>query len=261
MQAMMDRREFLGASCVAGAALAGGAAAAQQAQPTQYLELRHYLVDAGEKRVRLDAFLADVAIPALNRIGIRPVGVFGQADPKKGDLYVLLPHNDLASVATTTQRLLADEEFVKKGAAALELPKNDPLYKRVESTLMVGFKECPRVETAVKADTRLFQLRIYESHSLKKGQMKIHMFNEGGEIALFRKCGMQPVFFGETLVGTKMPNLTYMLVFENETAQKANWKKFIDSPEWKALSRKPIYRDTVSRITNIILRPTSYSQV
>jgi len=258
---MMDRREFLGASCVAGAALAGGAAAAQEKQAKQYLELRLYKVDPGEKRVRLDAFLADVAIPALNRMGIAPIGVFGSADEKNGDLYVLLPHKDLASFATTTQRLLADDEFAKKGAAALELPKNDPLYKRVESTLMLAFDQCPKVEAAIKADTRLFQLRIYESHSLKKAQKKIHMFNEGGEIALFRKCGMQPVFFGETLVGTRVPNLTYMVAFENEEAQAANWKKFGGSPEWKTMRSLPIYKDTVSNITNIVLRPTAYSQI
>ncbi|NQT86418.1 NIPSNAP family protein [bacterium] len=87
------------------------------------------------------------------------------------------------------------------------------------------------------------------------------MFNEGGEIALFRKCGMQPVFFGETLVGTKVPNLTYMVAFENEEAKKANWKKFLGSPGWKTMSKLPIYQNTVSHITNIVLRPTAYSQI
>jgi len=38
-------------------------------------------------------------------------------------------------------------------------------------------------------------------------------------IAIFRRAGLQPVFFGETLIGAKMPNLTYMLVFENMAAR------------------------------------------
>ena len=49
------------------------------------------------------------------------------------------------------------------------------------------------------------------SPSEKTGQKKIEMFNTGGELALFREVGMDPVFFGEALLGTRVPNLTYML--------------------------------------------------
>jgi hypothetical protein len=31
------------------------------------------------------------------------------------------------------------------------------------------------------------------------------------EIAIFRKAGLQPVFFGNTLIGQNLPNLAYML--------------------------------------------------
>ena len=258
---MMQRRQFLGASCVAGLAAAGAAHAAGEVPDKQYLELRLYTVEAGEKRQRLDQFLAKAAVPAWNRVGIEPVGVFELADGKRPDLYVLLPHKSLESFATARQRLLADGEFLKAGAPFLDLPKKDPLYRRVESSLMLAFDQCPKVEAAPKAATRVFQLRTYESHSVKKGQKKIHMFNAGGEIALFRTCGMQPVFFGETLIGAKIPNLTYMLVFENDDARKANWRKFLTSPEWKKLSRMPVYKDTVSGITNIFLRPTPCSQL
>lgn len=258
---MMQRRQFLGASCVAGLAAAGAARAAGEGAKKEFLELRLYTVDAGEKRKRLDEFLGRVAIPAWNRTGVKPVGVFEMADAKQADLYVLLSHKSLESFATARQRLLADGEFLKAGAPFLDLPKNDPLYRRVESSLMLAFDECPKVEVPPKTKTRIFQLRTYESHSLKKGQKKIEMFNAGGEIALFRKCGMQPVFFGETLVGAKIPNLTYMLVFEDDEARKANWRKFVTSPEWKKLSGMPVYKDTVSGITNIFLRPTPYSQL
>jgi hypothetical protein len=32
-------------------------------------------------------------------------------------------------------------------------------------------------------------------------------------------------------------------------------------PEWKKLSGDPQYKDTVSNITDIILKPTPYSQI
>ncbi len=62
-----------------------------------------------------------------------------------------------------------------------------------------------------------------------------------GEIAIFRRTGLQPVFFGETLVGTKLPNLTYMLVFDDMAAHDKNWAKFIGDPEWNRLSTTPCY--------------------
>jgi hypothetical protein len=258
---MMRRRSLLGAACLVGLAVAGVGRRDARAAGKAYIELRHYTVDAGEKRSRLHDFLRKVAIPAWNRIGIANVGVFEKSDGKDANLYVLLSHRSIEEFASSRQRLLADREFMEDGAPFLDLPKNDPLYRRIESSLMIGFDECPRVEVPERTATRIFQLRIYESHSLKKGQKKVEMFDAGGELALFRKCGMQPVFFGETLVGTKIPNLTYMLVFADDEAREANWNKFKSSPEWDRLKSMSVYKDTVSGITNIFLKPTSYSQL
>jgi hypothetical protein len=70
-----------------------------------------------------------------------------------------------------------------------------------------------------------------------------------------------PVFFGEAIIGEKMPNLTYMLGFDDSEAQKAAWDKFKVHPEWKKMSTDPYYKDTVSNITNIILIPTKSSEI
>ena len=40
------------------------------------------------------------------------------------------------------------------------------------------------------------------------------MFNEA-EIGIFTRTGLAPVFFGDTLIGHRMPSLTYMLTFED----------------------------------------------
>ena len=87
------------------------------------------------------------------------------------------------------------------------------------------------------------------------------MFNEGGEIDIFRKTGLRPVFFGETLIGQRLPNLTYMLAFENLAARDKHWEIFQNDPEWKELRADKQYADTVSNITDIILQPVSYSQI
>ena len=129
---------------------------------------------------------------------------------------------------------------------------------------MVAFKGIPKLERPIAAtDERIFQLRIYESPSVVKGQKKIEMFNDAGEIAIFRKTGLNPVFFGETLAGGKMPNLTYMLCFHSDEERKANWKQFVNHPEWLALRAMPEYADKeiLCGITNLMLKPAAYSQI
>jgi hypothetical protein len=158
-------------------------------------------------------------------------------------------------------RLAADKEFQEAGKAVLEAPKLDPAFVRYESSLMLAFNDFPKVEVPAKGAERLFQLRIYESHNEERARKKIAMFNEGGEIKTFRRCGMTAVFFGQTLIGPKLPCLTYMLGFDDKAAMDKAWGAFRKDPDWKTLSADPAYKDTVSTITNLILRPASGSQI
>src|SRR5574340_1697495 len=216
----MQRRGFLAAAGAAGLAPWAAAATAAEARGArkQLYELRLYQLASAEKQKAWDDFLRDAAVGAWNRLGIQPVGVFRMAEGDSPNLYVLLPHAALGSMMTAQTRLLADAEFQKAGAAVLDGPMSDPAYLRMESWLLLAFDRVPKVETPTSKDTRVFQLRIYESHNGKKAKKKVEMFNEGGEIDLFRRLGMAPVFFGETLIGSNMPNLTYMLGFDDKEA-------------------------------------------
>ena len=87
------------------------------------------------------------------------------------------------------------------------------------------------------------------------------MFNEGGEIDIFKRTGLTPVFFGETLIGDNRPNLTYMITFDNMEAHDRNWKTFGSDPAWKKLSSDPYYQHNVSRNEITFLRATEYSDL
>jgi hypothetical protein len=121
----------------------------------------------------------------------------------------------------------------------------------------------PQIETLLQSAGRIFQLRIYESPSVKTNLKKIEMFNDAGEIKIFREVGLNPVFFGQTLIGSKMPNLTYMLVFKSADDQKAAWGKFGAHPDWKRLKGMAEYSDKeiLCGITNLPLIAADYSQV
>jgi hypothetical protein len=265
---MSSRRDFLAAAgglAVAAMVPEGEAApltVKEGSAPRELYELRRYEIKGDEQKQGFDAYWRDAAIPALNRAGIRPVGVFyPEKDPSP--ITVLLPHRSMDSFLTSTSKLLADAEYISRGAAFLDAPAEKPAFQRVESSLLLAFTGMPSLETPVKSAGRIFQLRIYESPSVKTGRKKIEMFNDAGEITIFRRVGLHPVFFGEALAGSKMPNLTYMLAFESVEELKANWAKFGNDPDWKRLKGMAEYSDKaiLSGITNLILTPAAYSQI
>lgn len=260
----MDRREFLAMSGAAGAAalgLFGGVARAAEASARDYYELRAYEVTSEEQRKAFETFMTEAAIPALNRLDISPIGVFLPAE-ELSPIRILLRHRSLESVVITRQKLYADAEFLVKGADHLNAPASSPAYARMECSLLIAFSGMPQLETPVKGAGRVFQLRTYESPSVKTGKKKIEMFNTA-ELAIFRKTGLTPVFFGEMLIGAKMPNLTYMLGFESMEEQEAAWKRFREDPDWLALRAKPDYSDKaiLCGITNHFLKPSACSQI
>jgi hypothetical protein len=54
-----------------------------------------------------------------------------------------------------------------------------------------------------------------------------------------------------------------MLSFPDLSELDAKWKAFVDHPDWKKLSSEArfSFEPIVSNITNLILRPASYSQI
>ena len=273
----MERRDFLMTACATGA-MAAAATGTAMAQPNAggrsnraFLEFREYHCKTAEKKQQWIKILDNAMIPALNRLEITPVGIFetgAELNPddrnydKANDLKVfLLCQYNMRQLLTATSNLLDDKTFMADAGDIFSAPMNEPVYETCESALMYGFPNCPRIEVPTLDADRVIQIRFYKSYNIERNARKIEMFDPDGELALFRKCGMDPVFFGETLAGRMMPNLTYMLSFKNTDAQKEAWGQFVASPEWDALKSNPKYKDTANKIVNIILKPSPKSQV
>lgn len=233
-----------------------------QAKPRQeYYELRIYTLNSAKQQKQAEAYWQNAAIPALNKMGVKTVGVFREMEPGENPrLYVLIPYKSLQQFETIQQKFLQDPTHLQAGKDYLNAPFEEPAYVRIESSLMKAFTHLPVLEISVQKE-RIFELRVYESHSEKFAKQKIRMFNEGGELEIFRKTGLQPVFFGETLIGTQMPNLTYMITGPTMEAHKQHWEKFVAHPDWQKLNALPEYANTVSKITNVFLVPTDFSQI
>jgi hypothetical protein len=84
-----------------------------------------------------------------------------------------------------------------------------------------------------------------------------------GEFDIFLKAGFHPVFFGDGLIGSRLPHLTYMLRFADQAELEAKWDVFRNDPAWKKLSTDPryAYDQIVNNITNVILSPLACSQI
>lgn len=138
-------------------------------------------------------------------------------------------------------------------------PKDNPAYVRKHTKLMRAFAGFPAIEKPEDGQ-RYFELRTYEAHNELKAGLKVAMFNEG-EIDVFQKVGMRPVFFGQTIVGQNMPHLTYMLAYRDKDEERQVWQRFRDDPDWHAMRDNPRYADTVSRIQRVFLVPANGSQL
>jgi hypothetical protein len=263
----VDRRQFLTSSLAAPALRAsqqapGGTGAAGR----EYYELRRYSLQNGPQRKLADGFLHDALIPALNRVGISPVGVFSAViGPESPSLYVLMPSASIETLVTAEFRLDKDAEYLKAGAPFLNAPAKEPAYARMESSLMLAFEGMPKLTVppvTAEHGARIFELRTYESSTDQDHKRKVEMFNSG-EFDVFHNAGFWQVFYGDTLIGSRLPNLTYMIGFPDLSERARMWKAFGADPGWKRLSGSSRYNfeEIVSNITNIILSPTAYSQI
>jgi hypothetical protein len=273
----MNRRDFVSAAMATGGAwLAAGAGPSAQGtgaaraadRPAEYYELRRYRLRRGPGQGIVDAYLRTAALPAWQRAGVGPIGVFSvMIGADSPTFHVLLVHKTFDSIASLPDKLAADAEYEKAAAPYVNAEATSPAFVRIESSIMRPFETVPKLELPFGGGeagrrSRIFEIRTYESHSEKASKKKIEMFNRG-EIAIFRRAGLTPVFFGETLAGDNMPNLTYMLVYEDMAARDKQWGAFAADPEWRKLSTTPGYTDPeiVSSISNTYLRPTNYSQI
>jgi len=264
MAGVMKRRAFFAAS--AGLPAATMMQSSMQASSPAILELRYFRLrnTLDNQRGRLSEHLGKAVVPALTRAGAGPVGLFASSiAPDSPFLLLLVQHASLAAFEQCWQRLAADADL-RSATDALYKQVSLP-YQRMDVHLLRGFRRFPSIEappTEAGRAPRIFELRTYESNTPESLARKIGMF-EDGEIGLFRKFGLLPVFFGEMIAGAKMPNLTYMVAFDNLAAREANWRAFATSPEWKKMAATPGLSDgeVVSNISSVILSPVAGSMI
>jgi hypothetical protein len=265
----LKRRTFLTASLATAALAAAREGMAQppaESSAREYYQIRRYQLQAGPQTKITESYFGDALIPALTRMGMGPIGAFKlDYGPETPAFYLLIPGRSIEALAMIDLRLAQDAVFLKAAEPFWNAPATAPAFLRVESSLLAAFEGWPRLvppATTATKSKRIFQLRTYESPSDQDHVRKVEMFHKG-EFEIFQKAGCHPVFFGDALIGTRMPQLTYMLSFANLTELEAGWAAFSSDPDWKKLSSSPrySYESIVSNISNLILSPLAVSQI
>ncbi|HTR68536.1 MAG TPA: NIPSNAP family protein [Terriglobales bacterium] len=264
----MERRDFVTSAIVmAGAALSGAEISAAAAQPPrEFYQLRKYTLQNGPQLALTQNYFEHALIPALNRMSMSPVGAFRlDIGPETPTYYLVIPSPSAEALVTLDLNLAQDAEFINAAAPFWAAPAAAPAFVRVDSSLLSAFAGWPKIavpKTTKTAPKRIFQLRTYESAGHAAHIRKVQVFNQA-EIAIFVRTGLAPVFFGDTLIGPRMPSLTYMLTFADTNDLAERWKAFVSDPAWKELSSRPENADSeiVSNISNLYLSPLDCSQI
>jgi hypothetical protein len=177
---------------------------------------------------------------------------------------VFIPFTSLTEFEQLENKLFADQEYLKKGKDYIEAPHDAPPYNRIESILMRSFTSMPHFavpELNAKPSERVYEFRSYEGATEQLYERKVEMFNDAGEVELFKKLEFNPVFFAEVISSAHMPHLVYMTAFTDEDSQQAHWATFGAHPEWEKMKAMDRYQNTVSSITKYLMYPTDYSDI
>ena len=258
----MKRRNFLKSTATIAAVTAAGGAMATGTPPAQvneFYEFRIYQLTGGGAKNTLKSYLTEALLPLFSKFEVK-LGAFEELDkedPPK--IYTIFVYPSAEVYFKLQKELVTNKDYMTAAKTYFELPAAKPVFERYETFLMEAFDGIPKLKFPEK-NRGLLELRTYESYNEDAARRKIAMFNDE-ELPLFDKVGLHAVFFGKILAGKYMPALMYMLWFKDMDEREANWKKFGESPEWKAMSGKPIYADTVSKVRKKFLVPTDYSQI
>jgi hypothetical protein len=228
-------------------------------------EITVYHFKDPSQEATLDTYLQTAYLPALHREKIKNIGVFKPiANDTAADkiIYIIVPFKSFDEMLSLQKSLLKDVIYTEAGKSYLTASYQNPPYVRMEKIILSAFELAPQMNLPkLNGDKKdhIYELRSYESPTESYHINKVKMFNAGGEINIFNKLNFNPVFYGDVIIGSHMPNLMYLTSYENMTERDAHWKSFTDEADSKKLFAMDEYKNNVSKADIILMHATSYS--
>ncbi len=226
-----------------------------------YYQIKIYHFRTKAQEAQLDSYLQNAYLPAMHRAGIKSVGVFKPIVQDTTDqlIYVFTPFLKFDQFLTLDEKLKNDSQYLTASKDYNEAAYNASPYSRIESILLKAFSGMPAPavpKLSSAKNERVYELRSYEGATEALSLNKINMFNVD-ELSIFTNLNFNPVFYGQVISGSKMPNLMYMTTFNNKADRDKHWADF--TPEYRKISGKPEYARNTSKNTMYFLYPADYS--
>jgi len=233
--------------------------------PREFYLIQIYHCSSNQQINGVDVYLKNVYLPYLHKSGIQKVGVFAPiandtAVDKK--LYVWIPMQSLNVLDKLDQAVEKLDPMGKNAIVDLENADSSLPYTRVERIVSKSFKlqtQYEKKSSLIKSPNRIYEYRSYESPTENAHLRKVHMFNEGEEIALFKQLNFNAIFYSKAIIGSRLPNLIYMTSFNDMADRDAHWKAFGASPLWKSISTMPKYMKSVNRNETVLMTARDYA--
>ncbi|XOV93973.1 MAG: NIPSNAP family protein [Bacteroidota bacterium] len=232
----------------------------------EFYELKMYSFANEDQVAVTDNFLEKALIPALNKQGISPIGVFKNRLSEEDTIaktYVLIPFKTIDQFLSYEDKLIADQKFLNDGTTYIDAPHDQPPYARISSTLIEAFDLAPKMNTpdlTGPKSERVYELRSYLGPTEKLHLNKVDMFNTGGEIDIFNRLGFNAVFYGRAIIGNEQPNLVYMTTFSDMDSRNEHWDAFRTDQQWLDLKEVEKYKNNMLQAKVFLLYPAEYSQ-
>lgn len=256
----IDRRSFVG--------VLGGLSmsAAVSDQRTRVYALEAFKLKNGTQLPRLHEHFSQTLLPAMSKIHHGPK-IFLEAlvAPHMPQVAVIYGFGSLDEVWAVHTKLTDDGDLMKKAEALESGP--EPAFESLDTALLEATGYSPEIVApagvaGVPKAPRLFELRVYHSPTYR--QLKaLHERFAGPEIKIFHRVGIQPIFYSSTLVGQNLPNLTYLIPFDDLAAREKAWNAFNADPEWIKVRKESVDRSgQIASVIQISLwKATPYSPV
>jgi hypothetical protein len=259
----MKRRSFVRSAVALVLPSAAAAQAPTPPKPRRVFVFEQYHLKNGTQPARIHEYLSKALLPALKRADAGP-SIFLEAlvAQHMPQVAVITQYDSIEHAFATRSKMMADAE-VRKGFEAWESGAEQP-YEHVSNTLLEATAYCPALtaDREPRKTPRVFELRVYHSPTWRQ-LAALHERFAGPEIKIFARVGVHPVFYSSAVFGQNLPNLTYLIPFDNLAAREKAWTAFGADPEWVKVRKESIDRSgQISSVMQMSLyRATPYSPI
>jgi hypothetical protein len=213
-------------------------AAGESAAPRpRYYLLEHYYLRNGSQMARMHQFLAQGWLPAVRFLAGPKIILEALVAPHMPQVTTVTGIESLADWEAARSRLNEDASY-RKMLAAWEQGTDSP-YEHSQQILLRAAPYSPAVASIPVKAPRIFELRVYHSPTWRQ-LSALHDRFAGPEIKIFHRVGVHPILYTETAIGPHMPNLTYLIPFEDLAAREKAWTAFAADAEWVKVRKESI---------------------